>query len=182
MVELLQAQALSPERIRYRLTLLQRWLPGLPATVIVTAFQVLFWLDGGPFGPVLFTGLVMGVAMPLLAMILSSPFGITLTPSAAVVHNLRRRTIPWSDVQAIRVESSLGSRAVVIYEANGRRTCMRAPTTGFPNWDRSFEEKFHTIGRWWLDHRGPDWAPVPPPCAQRDGRSAPDGDPFAPPA
>ncbi|MCX5235545.1 hypothetical protein OG824_10015 [Streptomyces prunicolor] len=31
----------------------------------------------------------------LLGSVLPSRFGITLTPSAAVVHNVRRRTIPW---------------------------------------------------------------------------------------
>jgi hypothetical protein len=107
------------------------------------------------------------LAMPLLAMILPPHFGITLTQSAAVVHHFRRRTIPWSEVQAIRIEFSQGRRTVVIYEANGRRTRLWAPTTGFLRWDRRFEEKFHAIGRWWLDHRGPDWTPVPAPWARR---------------
>ncbi|CAM5691508.1 hypothetical protein SALBM311S_11069 [Streptomyces alboniger] len=22
-------------------------------------------------------------------------------------------------------------------------------------------QRFHTIGRWWLDHRGPDWGSCP---------------------
>ncbi|MFE9307825.1 hypothetical protein ACFYM5_08995 [Streptomyces sp. NPDC006706] len=176
-----QVAAMPPERIRYRLTRLQRLWPMLPSTIIM-ASQILFWLDGGPFRPALVSILLTwGVLLPMV-LIASRIFGVTLTPSAAIVHNLRRRTIPWSNVQAIRIESLFGSRTVVIYEAGGRRTRLRAPITGFLSWDRSFEEKFHTIGRWWLDHRGPDWAPVPPPWAQWTGRPASDGSPYAPPA
>ncbi|AVH56479.1 MULTISPECIES: hypothetical protein [Streptomyces] len=175
-----QVAAVPSERVRYRLTRLQRLLPVLPNIVIVMAFQVLIWLDGGPFGPLLVSGLLFWGVLPVLITLL--PFGVTLTPSAAIVHNLRRRTIPWSNVQAIRIESFFGSRTVVIYEAGGRCTRMRAPITGFLSWDRSFEEKFHTIGRWWLDHRGPDWAPVPPPGLQWGGPPASDGNPYAPPA
>jgi hypothetical protein len=83
---------------------------------------------------------------------------------------------------SVQIESLFGSRTVVIYEAGGRRTRLRAPITGFLSWDRRFEEKFHTIGRWWLDHRGPDGAPVPPPKAQWGGPPASDGNPYAPPA
>ena len=175
-----QVEAGPPESIRYRLTRRQRLLSVLPA-VVVMPFQVLLWLDGGPIGPVCVSLLTWGVLAPV-ALIISRPFGVTLTPSAAIVHNLRRRTIPWSNVQAIRIESLFGSRTVVIYEAGGRRTRLRAPITGFLSWDRGFEEKFHTIGRWWLDHRGPDWAPVPPPGAWRGGPLASDGNPYAPPA
>ncbi|MFJ9868880.1 hypothetical protein [Streptomyces sp. NPDC101165] len=175
-----QVEAMSPDRICYRLTRLQRLLSVLPA-IVVTAFQVLSWLDGGPYGPVFVSLLMWGVLLPV-ALIISRPFGVTLTPSAAIVRNLRRRTIPWSNVQAIQIESLFGSRTVVIYEAGGRRTRLRAPITGFLSWDRSFEEKFHTIGRWWLDHRGPDWAPVPPPGARWGGPPVSDGSPYAPPA
>ncbi|MGH1554427.1 hypothetical protein ACRAWF_28255 [Streptomyces sp. L7] len=109
-------------------------------------------------------------------------FGITLTPSAVVVHNLRRRTIPWPDIQAVQPESLLGTTTIVLYEANGRRTRLRAPSTGFPARDRHFEEKFHTIGTWWLAHRGPDWTPFPPRPAWPTAPQAPDENPFAPPA
>lgn len=171
-----QSKGLAPERIRYRLTHLQRLLPVLPAIVGMAPFQILIWLDGGRVGPPLAAAL-----LPFVLLIASRPFGVTLTQSAAVVHNLARRTIPWADVQAIQIESSLGTRTVVIYEASGRRTRLRAPITGFLSWDRTFEEKFHPIGRWWLDHRGPDWAPAPPPMARWSGPPAPGGNPFAPP-
>ncbi|MEU3982227.1 hypothetical protein AB0F77_19350 [Streptomyces sp. NPDC026672] len=175
-----QVAALPPERIRYRLTRLQRLSPALPSIVIVPTFQVLIWLDGGPFGPLLVPGLLVWGVLPVLITL--APFGVTLTPSVAIVHNLRRRTIPWSDVQAIQIEPFFGSRTVVIYEAGSRCTRLRAPITGFLSWDRSFEEKFHTIGRWWLEHRGPDWAPVAPPGVHWGGPPTSDGNPYAPPA
>ncbi|MFE5406130.1 hypothetical protein ACFQ9Z_33170 [Streptomyces sp. NPDC056580] len=171
-----QVAAMPPAHIRYRLTPLQCLLSMLPGIIIV-ASQVLFWLDGGPHGLHLVSLLVWCV-LPIASRL----FGVTLTPSAAIVHNLRRRTIPWSSVQAIQIESLFGSRTVVIYEAGGRRTRLRAPITAFLNWDHSFEEKFHTIGRWWLDNRGPDWVPVPPPGARWGGPPVSNANPYAPPA
>lgn len=150
--------------------------------LVISLSQALLWPDGGSSGFALGTGLVIwGVLLPLL-LITSRSFGITLTPSAAVVHDFRRRSIPWSDVQAVQIEVLLGSRTVVICEAGGRATRLRAPTTGFLGWDRGFEEKSHTIGGWWLDHRGPDWTPVPSPWTPWGGPAAPPGNPYAPPA
>lgn len=176
-MEQAQVAAVPPERIRYRLTPLQCLLSMLPGIIVVTG-QGLLWLDGGPSGPYLVSGLLVWCVLPIASRL----FGVTLTPSAAIVHNLRRRTIPWSSVQAIQIESLFGSRTVVIYEAGGRRTRLRAPITAPLNWDRSFEEKFHTIGRWWLDHRGPDWVAVPPPGARWGGPPVSNGNPYAPPA
>ncbi|MEV7244105.1 hypothetical protein AB0N92_23060 [Streptomyces sp. NPDC093248] len=172
-----QVAAVPPAHIRYRLTPLQCLLSMLPGIIIV-ASQILFWLDGGPSGLYLVSELLVWCVVPIASRL----FGVTLTPSAAIVHNLRRRTIPWSSVQAIQIESLLGSRTVVIYEAGGRRTRLRAPITASLNRDRCFEEKFHTIGRWWLDHRGPDWVPVPPAGAWWGGPPASNGNPYAPPA
>ncbi|MCX4508989.1 hypothetical protein OHA27_01460 [Streptomyces sp. NBC_01619] len=180
-----QAEASPPERIRYGLTPFQRVLPFLPLAVlgvVIEVIEVMDWMRGEPYSAGAANPFWVWIAMPWLPMIVFPRHGITLTPSAAVVHNLRRRTIPWSDVQGVQAESSLGQRTVVIYEATGRRTRLRAPVTGILCWDRRFEEKFHAIERWWLAHRGPDWAPVPPPWARRDGHSTSDGNPFAPPA
>jgi len=54
-------------------------------------------------------------------------FGVTLTPDEAIVHNLRRRRIAWRDIQTIQAERLFGNRIVVLYEASGRRTRLRAP-------------------------------------------------------
>jgi hypothetical protein len=132
-------------------------------------------------GPEMAESLGMWSAMLLVVLILGQYLGVTLTESRAVVHSLRRRTIQWSNVQAIRVERFHGNQVVVIYEAGGRRTRLRAPITGFLCWDREFEEKFRTIGRWWLDHRGPDWTPALLPGARWGAPPVPDGNPFASP-
>ncbi|MFJ9704587.1 hypothetical protein [Streptomyces sp. NPDC101234] len=175
-----QVGAVPPERIRFRLTPLQRLLAVLPA-IVISLFQGLSWLGRDPYGPPTVLLFVWGVVL-VVGLIVPRSTGVTLTPSAAIVHNFRRRTILWSDVQAIQIEPLMGNRAVVIFEAGGRRTRLRAPSTGFLSWDRGFEEKFHTIGRWWLDHRGPDWTPVPPPAMPWGGPLGPDGNPYAPPA
>ena len=86
------------------------------------------------------------------------------------------------DIQAIQPESLLGTTTIVLCEANGRRTRLRAPSTGFLAWDRHFEQKFHTIGTWWLTHRGPGWTPVPPRPAWPTTPPTPEENPFAPPA
>ncbi|MEV7326349.1 hypothetical protein [Streptomyces sp. NPDC093970] len=173
-----QAATTSAEGIRYRLTPLQS-LPSVAPALVITVVQILFWLDGETTLPLIDTLLMWAVLLSVL-LFTSRRLGVSLTPSAAIVYNLRRRTVPWSNVQAIHVESLLGSQTVVIYEAGGRCTRLRAPITGFLNRDRDFEEKFHSIGRWWMDHRGPDWVPVPPPEPWWHDQPAPGGNPYRP--
>ncbi|WP_406396529.1 hypothetical protein [Streptomyces sp. NBC_00887] len=179
-MEQLQVEA-KPERIRYRYTRLQRVLPVLPLLVVAVGTRVVDWVAGKLDGSEIAESLGTWGALPLVLLILWQYFGVTLTESTAIVHSLRRRTIQWSNVQAIRVERFQGAQIVVIYEAGGRRTRLRAPITGFLCWDREFEEKERTIGRWWLDHRGPDWTPVLLPGAQWSGPTGFDGNPFASP-
>ena len=174
--------AVMPPRIRYRLPRLQRVLPVLPLPVFVVGKDIWEWMVGDESGVAVAETLGMWAASLFAVLIIGRYFGFTLTQTTVIVHNLRRRTIPWSEIQAIWVELSGGYRTVVIYEAGGRRTRLRAPITGFLNWDRRFEEKFHTIGRWWLEHRGPEWVPVPPPGAQWGGPPTSDGSPYSPPA
>ncbi|MFE1286841.1 hypothetical protein [Streptomyces sp. NPDC058751] len=151
----------AQDGIRFRLGIRQCLLPVTPVFLSL-GLNSLNPAGRAAFGPWF---LVPWAASALLATVVSVtvPFGITLTPSAAVVRNLRRRTIPWASVQSVRVEQIMGSRFVALYEADGRRTRLRAPMTGFLQRDRDFEVKFHTIGQWWLAHRGGDWVPVPPP-------------------
>ncbi|MFG2299801.1 hypothetical protein [Actinacidiphila glaucinigra] len=181
-MEQTQVKAMPPERIRYRLTPFQGVLPVLPFVVLTMAVNIWDWMTWAPSRAHMAETFGMWLVMLLVMLTISAYFGVTLTQSTAVVHNFRRRTIQWANVQAIRVEPFQGARTVVLYEAGGRRTRLRAPITGFLSWDRGFEEKFHTIGKWWLDHRGADWAPVPPPGALWSGPPAPNGNAFAPPA
>ncbi|MET7313774.1 hypothetical protein ABZS68_44250 [Streptomyces sp. NPDC005571] len=180
-VEQSQVEAMPLKRIRYRYELLQRVLPTLPFLAVFVGKTVLDWTIWKPAGSEPAESLGTWAALLLWFLIFGQYFGVTLTESTAIVHSLRRRTIQWSNVQAIRVERFQGSQIVVIYEAGGRRTRLRAPITGFLCWDREFEEKFRAIGSWWLDHRGPDWTAVVLPGAQWNGPPVPDGNPFASP-
>jgi hypothetical protein len=143
----------SHSRIRYRPSRVQQ-APAFVFIAMCVAMGAVMGLDGALIWPM----------APVAALIVAQwgyiafRVGITLTPE---VHNLRRHTIRWADIQAIQVEGYLGSRAIVIYRTDGSRVRLRAPITGFLAWDRRFDEKFHTIGRWWLDHRGAGWAPGP---------------------
>lgn len=107
-------------------------------------------------------------------------FGVTLTPDEAIVHNLRRRRIAWRDIQTIQAERLFGNRIVVLYEASGRRTRLRAPLSGFLNWDRRFEEKFDAIGQRWSTHRGEAQVAAGPQNSGRAGWAPPM--PFSQPA
>lgn len=98
----------------------------------------------------------------LVGTLLGRGQSVALTREAIVISTVRRRTIPWSQIQGILVDRALGQRTIVVCEADGRRTRLPTPTGGAFSWDPRFDEKFHTIGRWWLDHRGPGWLPSAP--------------------
>ena len=105
---------------------------------------------------------------------LSFVVGVTLAHDHVLVRNIRRRKIMWAQVRYIRIEPWMGNRTIVIYEEGGRRTRLRAPISGFLYGDRRFEEKYRTIGQWYLDHRGEQRAddswtgpPVGPRWAER---------------
>jgi len=153
------------ERVRYRLTLAQHLLPlspiliagcaGLSVRLMEPSNSATDGLSAAERHHIFEFNIATGVFIVLLFLVgtlMSWSFGITLTPTEARVHNLRRRVIRWSDVRAVTVEAQLGTRFVVLHEAN-RRTRLRAPATGLLMRDRRFEEKYHTIGQWWLDHR-----------------------------
>jgi hypothetical protein len=165
----------GPETIRFRMTRRQRAGQLLPMAFVL-AGQLVFRIqrasehlpapqmpsaerDATNFA----TALSLTVLVTLIPLLVLQTrwFGITLTPAEAQVHNLRRRHIRWADVQGVTVEKVLGGRTVILHEAGGRRTRLRAPLTAPLSRDRRFDEKFHTIGQWWLTHRGPDWTPKP---------------------
>jgi len=153
-----RARADRARRTKFRLTLGQRLLPVAGVLVAVVGVEVAGWLQGGPidWGLALrFAVLTVG-SYTVGSLIGSAGFGADLTPEVIDVRNLRRRTIPWRRIQQIRVEPFLFTRTVVLYEYSGRRTRLRAPTTGFLSWDTHFEEKFHIVGRYWTEANAPD--------------------------
>lgn len=142
----------SGDRVRFRPSRAQQ-APFL-LFVAVDAFAVYQYIRSG-----MAALLIMPIVLTVEFLYLSFGVGVTLTAETAIVHNLRRRKIRWPDVQLIRVERYMGNRTIVIYEAGGRRTRLRAPISGFLYWDRGFEQKHDVIEQWWLGHRGGDWSP-----------------------
>ena len=143
------SDAQTADTVRYRMTRLQQ-IPVYFPLVLMLAEWSITTQDAGHWL----------VIVPALALItvpivgLTNAAGIELTAHEAIVRRLGRRRIPWADVECIQIERRFGTRVIAIYEVSGRRTALRAPATGILQRDRQFEEKFQTIGRWWLEHRG----------------------------
>ncbi|MFH8388239.1 hypothetical protein [Streptomyces sp. NPDC018036] len=153
----------SVGRIRYRAS----WRQFLPLGLLFGALALMqlsnlwMWAHRGSGLPsVPLDARVLAVVLPIVFALelwmLGRYFGITLTPEAAIVHNLRRRTIPWTDVAEVAVEPFSGGRRVVLYETDGHRTPLRMPNSAFLSRDRRFDEKAATIRDWWLAHGGTD--------------------------
>lgn len=137
----------------FRLTLSQKLSPMLGCFIGVFVAWLGFSMAHQPAGATFLPFVFVWIGGVLGALIGPSHYGVTLTPWTAEVHGLRQRVIWWPDVEIIRVERVMLTRRIVIYEYGGRRTRLRAPITGFLLWDGHFAEKYHAIGRWWLEHR-----------------------------
>jgi hypothetical protein len=91
---------------------------------------------------------------------LSRKSGVELTPEAVIVRRLSRRTIAWSQVQAVvRHKSSGGTSAVRLILQNGRPAKLPAPGG---NGAAAFERDFQIIDAWWRAHRGESRRPEEP--------------------
>jgi hypothetical protein len=99
------------------------------------------------------------VPIILLGGFTTTWFGVNLTSDELVVHNLRRKNVPWSKVQAITTESAGSGWRAVVWTEDGTRIPLRAPSAPFRRRSARFERQFAQLGDWWLDHRGPDWQP-----------------------
>jgi hypothetical protein len=104
--------------------------------------------------------LVFGLIVGSATVVGGHWFGVDLTASDAVVNNLRRQRIPWAGVQAVTRESRMGVQSVALWTVGGERIRLAAPSANFLRLDlsaRDFEQRFHIIGQWWLEHRGEEW-------------------------
>lgn len=151
----------TPDRVRFRAS----WQQSLPLTLVLGASVLmqlsnpLLWGHQGAGSLGLPSGLrVLSLVMVFLVLfelwVLGRYVGVTLTREAVVVHNLRRRTIPWTAVAEVAVEPVFGGQRVVLYETDGRRTPLRMPSTAFLSRDRRFADKAATIRSWWLADGG----------------------------
>jgi hypothetical protein len=92
--------------------------------------------------------------------------GVDLTPESAIARSVRRRNIPWQDVQAVLQYHGRGEWGVRLILESGEPVTLRAPRTSFGFGGAQFERNFQRIGRWWLAHRGEAWRPVRPKAPQ----------------
>ena len=103
---------------------------------------------------------VLCVACVGLGDLLSRRPGITLRPDVAVLHGpFRHRRLPWASIQAVTVDSDAG-RSVLLWTADHERIRLAAPSAMRSG--EHFDAVVEVIGRHWLAHRGPDWAPAWP--------------------
>lgn len=89
-------------------------------------------------------------------------FGVDLTPESAKLRGLRRRSIPWQDVQAVVHHRRLDTWGVRLILESGRPVMLRAPTTWWGIGTAEYERDFERLGQWWLAHRGASWRPMRP--------------------
>ena len=145
-------------QLRYRASRLQRLMSAVPPLCVLTAMSanLIVWHGSpGSGGPPPWAWAQYFALLGLFVLLCWAQgwwFGVTLTPRDAVVHGLRRRTIPWTRVADVRAEPFAGGRRVVLYETDGRRTPLRMPSTAMLAWDRAFDAKTATIHAWWLRH------------------------------
>ncbi len=95
--------------------------------------------------------------------------GIDLTPDALVLRGLRRRVMPWPEITSMRIAPLVGTQSILVTTRDEQRR-LRAPVhTPFVGPDREFKAKADTLYRYWVEHRGGDWSPAPPPWATSAG-------------
>jgi hypothetical protein len=138
------------------------WLPMLVAAAALLADAALLAPDrSGPMSPHFFF-VSLGCLMAIEALWLRTR-GIDLTPEFAVVRGFRRRSIPWSDVQAVLYRRrKFNTWDVQLILASGKPVALRAPTKWLGFGVARYDRDFHRIGQWWLAHRVDSWTPAPP--------------------
>jgi hypothetical protein len=87
-------------------------------------------------------------------------WGVDLTPESANLRGIRKRSIPWQEVQAVVRYGPTGSSMVQLILENGRHVWVRAPQRVWGFGRARFDRDFDRIVQWWLSHRGEAWRPV----------------------
>ena len=102
---------------------------------------------------------LMGLAIVAQAL-WALNWGVDLTPESANLRGIRRRSIPWQEVQAVLRYEQTGSSMVRLILENGKPVTLRAPARLWGLGGAAYDRDFHRIGQWWLAHRGESWRPV----------------------
>lgn len=117
--------------------------------------------------------LFLGVLFVLEGLLIRT-FGIDLIPEAASSGSLRRRRVPWSQVQAVLRDKKGGLDRVALILETGERVNLSAPIAY--SWSGAgtaaiYVRDFVRIEDCWLAHRGPTWVPVRPEAPQNPARN-----------
>jgi hypothetical protein len=143
--------------VRIRSTIGQ-WLWLLAAATVAIALTqagLALVFRGTPAAEQVFVSVAtFAVVWSVLSALLFRWQGVTLAQDGLHVHNLQARTIRWVDIASVSTDRMLGTTYVIVWEAPGRRTRLRAPTTGLLAWDRDFQAKYQTITAWHQALRG----------------------------
>jgi hypothetical protein len=145
-------QGVGSGPVRFRSTWAQwAWAVGSVAVGLALAQVVIAMTTspsaGSTFRPLDFFVVFVATFAVITAMVYHWQ-GATLTREALLAHNLRPRAIAWPDIESLTVEPLLWTHTVVVRETSGRRTRLRAPSTGPLFWDHDFDAKFQTIIDW----------------------------------
>jgi hypothetical protein len=81
-------------------------------------------------------------------------FGVDLTRESAIVRGVRRRSVPWQEVQAVVRYPPSGAKVVRLILESGESVMLRAPTSSWGLGGAEYERNVHRIEQWWLAHRG----------------------------
>ena len=115
----------------------------------VLAFVGIFMV-GTPGIPI---GLAVGVALYLW----SNGWGCTIEEDAIVIDSVRKKRIPWANVQAISYSISRFSTAATIVDNSGKTWILRAPTHSSFAPDPLLRAKMTDIENFWKIQRGSQW-------------------------
>lgn len=106
-------------------------------------------------------GLAIGCLLVAEALWIRT-LGVDLTQESANVRGIRRRSVPWQEVQAVVHRRWAGTWCVRLIVESGKPVTLRAPTTWLGIGAAEYERDFDRIGQWWLAHRGESWRPLRP--------------------
>lgn len=104
-----------------------------------------------------FPGLIIGLLVGGGLYQWSNRWGCTLEDDAIVIEAVRKRRIPWTQVQAISYNISRLSTAATIIDEKGRTWMLRAPAHSSFAPDPLLRAKMTEIENFWKAHRGSDW-------------------------
>lgn len=141
------------------------------------------------------TSLVPGVAM-IVVFFASARWGAVLTSHGLTAKGFTTRHFAWPEIMEVEVSKFLGTQTVRLTLANGKRTRLRAPISGWGGHDPEFPAKSYTIWQWWIAATGrmpggpapqpwPPQQPIPPqqpwPGQQEWPQAQPAQPPYGPP-